>query len=303
MKQLGLKKHGIKYWVLPIILLVVFLRLVHLVRILPNIMLLQRNWYGQRSSPACKPHFDLATKDENNQTIFINGADAPKFTRLYFHHLRKAGGTSMRYYLKKVALIHNLTFVVNEYGPSEIPGTHSEPTFYVTNLREPVSRSISHFKCKILLNCRLLLRYSCDSCIITLTLITNHPCTHISCHSFWYQDEGRWDCGTIVSNDTSILYLLGRKLNKTAIPNAREKVAIDENKLEIWNRTGGWVDFDCNKTKHKTFTLHVCAHSCYGLWYSGVCPTEGENILTKQHEVAEARLLSYNFIVSNLLVF
>ena len=139
--------------------------------------------------------------------------------------------------------------------------------------------------------------------IITLTLITNHPCTHISCHSFWYQDEGRWDCGTIVSNDTSILYLLGRKLNKTAIPNAREKVAIDENKLEIWNRTGGWVDFDCNKTKHKTFTLHVCAHSCYGLWYSGVCPTEGENILTKQHEVAEARLLSYNFIVSNLLVF
>ena len=148
MKQLGLKKHGIKYWVLPIILLVVFLRLVHLVRILPNIM---PNFYdGQRSSPACKPHFDLATKDaENNQTIFINGADAPKFTRLYFHHLRKAGGTSMYYYLKKVALTHNLTFVHNEYGPSEIPGTHSEPTFYVTHLREPVSRSISHFKCKI----------------------------------------------------------------------------------------------------------------------------------------------------------
>ena len=51
---------------------------------------------------------------------------------------------------------HGLEYVVKEYEVAEgefnrlltDPGTHEENTFYVTNLREPILRSISGFKCK-----------------------------------------------------------------------------------------------------------------------------------------------------------
>lgn len=46
----------------------------------------------------------------------------------------------MRNYFRKVAAHHGLQFDVHEYTMAEDPGTHDEATFYVTNLREPVSR-------------------------------------------------------------------------------------------------------------------------------------------------------------------
>lgn len=92
-------------------------------------------------SPACKPHFKLALP---------NGewSDTTQFKRLYFYHSRKAGGTSLRKYFASVAKHHGLEFVTNEFGVAEDPGSHIEPTFYVTNMREPVARSISAFRCK-----------------------------------------------------------------------------------------------------------------------------------------------------------
>jgi hypothetical protein len=60
-------------------------------------------------------------------------------------------GTTLRRYFEKVAAHHGLNFKAEEYTVAEDPGTHDEATLYVTHLREPVSRSISHFKCKIAL--------------------------------------------------------------------------------------------------------------------------------------------------------
>ena len=44
---------------------------------------------------------------------------------------------------------HNgLEYAVLEYEKAEFPGSHDMATFYVTNLREPVARSVSAFNCK-----------------------------------------------------------------------------------------------------------------------------------------------------------
>ena len=51
-------------------------------------------------------------------------------------------GTNLRSYFMKVAGHHGLQFGVEEYEAAEDRGSHNESdmaTFYVTNLREPVS--------------------------------------------------------------------------------------------------------------------------------------------------------------------
>ncbi|KAL9187203.1 hypothetical protein ACHAXT_010923 [Thalassiosira profunda] len=106
-----------------------------------------------RSSPACKPHFQMALSDGN-----WTDSGSAIFSRLYFYHVRKAGGTNLRKYFQKVAAHHGLEFKAVEYDMAEDPGSSDVPTLYVTHLREPVSRSISHFKyegrwdCKQLMN-------------------------------------------------------------------------------------------------------------------------------------------------------
>jgi hypothetical protein len=65
----------------------------------------------RRRSPACEPHFDLATNAGWGSTT--------KFKRLYFYHSRKAGGSSLRYYLEKVARHHGLEYAVTEYEMAE----------------------------------------------------------------------------------------------------------------------------------------------------------------------------------------
>lgn len=83
-------------------------------------------------SPACKPHFQLSTP-------LIGRTNTSKFKRLYFYHVRKAGGTSLSTYFKRVAKHHGLQYVHTEYGMAEEPGTNSVPTLYVTHMRDPVS--------------------------------------------------------------------------------------------------------------------------------------------------------------------
>ena len=68
---------------------------------------------------------------------------------LYLHQLLiHIKGTNLRRYFDKVAKHHGLQFKVIEYEMAEEPSTNDEATFYVTHMREPVSRSISSFKCK-----------------------------------------------------------------------------------------------------------------------------------------------------------
>jgi len=95
------------------------------------------------SSPVCKPHFQLALPNGTWTTNI-------KFKRLYFYHSRKAGGTNLKRYLQKVTAHHGLKFKAEEFTVAEEPGSRQD-TFYVTHMREPVARSISHFKCKYIM--------------------------------------------------------------------------------------------------------------------------------------------------------
>ena len=81
-------------------------------------------------SPVCKPHF---------------GTSSRSIRRIVLFHTRKAGGTTLFHYLKKVAKHYNIAFEHIEATPIEMPGNRSD-TLCVTHLRHPVSRVISGFK-------------------------------------------------------------------------------------------------------------------------------------------------------------
>lgn len=85
-------------------------------------------------SPVCLPRF--GTKDSGNKR---------RIRRIYFLHMRKAGGTTIRYYLGRVARHYHLEIAVDEATPTEMPGSRND-TLYVTHLRHPVGRVISQFK-------------------------------------------------------------------------------------------------------------------------------------------------------------
>jgi hypothetical protein len=59
--------------------------------------------------------------------------------------MRKAGGTTLRRYFIDVETIYNIPVVVHEAGAEELPGADDD-TLYVTHMRNPVERSLSHFK-------------------------------------------------------------------------------------------------------------------------------------------------------------
>ena len=102
-------------------------------------------------SPACHPHFNLALP--NNKW-----SNTTKFNRIYFYHSRKAAGSTVHRYLRKVADKYGIELKAVEWSGMEEPGTSYENnntnTFYVTNIREPISRSISHFKYQGRWNCK-----------------------------------------------------------------------------------------------------------------------------------------------------
>jgi hypothetical protein len=106
-------------------------------------------------SPACHPHYRVATVSDTGSTSWSTSVP---FTRIYFYHVRKAGGTMLRKYLKKVALTHNIHLQIeeNKYAREEV-GSHPG-TMYVTNLRDPVERSISHFKYEGRWDCRQMIK-------------------------------------------------------------------------------------------------------------------------------------------------
>lgn len=78
--------------------------------------------------------------------------------RIYFLHMRKAGGSSLRGYFAQVAKKHGLKFKAAEgYLHPEQPG-HDKQTLYITHVREPIARAISHYKYEKRWDCKTQLR-------------------------------------------------------------------------------------------------------------------------------------------------
>ena len=112
----------------------------------------EKNGY---SSPVCTVQVD--DKEDGDD-------EEPIFDRIYFLHMRKAGGSSLRSYFEDVQLKHNITVEIAEGRKHpELPPLrnhhhHDDPnnedggrrkggrTLYVTNIREPIARTISHYK-------------------------------------------------------------------------------------------------------------------------------------------------------------
>lgn len=118
-------------------------------------------------SPLCHPFASLASlprtanKHPNRRTI----------RRIYFAHMRKAGGTTLRAYLEAVAQKFGLEFDGSEGGHLEIPGTDIN-TLYVTHLRDPYRRAISHFQYEVRWPCEKLVLQN-DSFVPTLSNAAN----------------------------------------------------------------------------------------------------------------------------------
>ena len=121
--------------------------------------------------PSCHPHWRVGTTPSNNKTIgdpaisrSENDDDATTspIKRIYFYHVRKAGGTMIRKYLRKVASRYRIQLRVLEYkhaSSEEEVGSRTD-TFYVTNMRDPVERSVSHFKYDARWGCDQLVKNS-----------------------------------------------------------------------------------------------------------------------------------------------
>ncbi|KAL3823036.1 hypothetical protein ACHAXA_005224 [Cyclostephanos tholiformis] len=115
-------------------------------------------------------HNNIMTRkddDENENENENENDDALKspIRRIYFYHVRKAGGTMIRKYLRRVSSIYRIHLHVMEYKHAyhdEEVGSRND-TFYVTNLRDPIERSISHFKYDA--------RWGCDNLVKNMSFV------------------------------------------------------------------------------------------------------------------------------------
>ena len=124
------------------------------------------------SSPICQLRLPSLYPDDdnnsnnnnNNTTITSNNQKYTKkrmIRRIYFAHMRKAGGTTIHSYLRKVAQQYGLEFVVVEAKPfhETIHADHlRSDTFYVTHVRDPIRRLISNYEYEGRWPCPLLLQ-------------------------------------------------------------------------------------------------------------------------------------------------
>lgn len=86
--------------------------------------------------------------------------DPSRYDEIYFYHVRKTGGSTLRYYLTRVAKHYGINFTVAEGARAANPAHErrllGKRRFFVTMLRDPVQRSLSHYKYSFRWNCRLL---------------------------------------------------------------------------------------------------------------------------------------------------
>jgi hypothetical protein len=112
---------------------------------------------------------------------------------IYFLHMRKSGGTVIRSYLKAIARKYKLSLQVDEGEGilNRFPETNGT-TLYVTSLREPVSRAISHYKYDQ--------RWTCQQMMKNKSFKPTEENTKSSLEDFiWKGERGNranrfWDC-------------------------------------------------------------------------------------------------------------
>lgn len=146
------------------------------------------------------------------------------------------------------------------------PGSYDEATFYVTSIREPVSRSISGFKCE-------MIRFTSS---IAFYLSTFYSILHKI-----IADEGRWECNQMIYNYSFV------------------PTEANANRIETWIYTGGHDRMKCKfqgNNNPRLFFLGKCAFNCYIQWFTGVCPNEPMP-WSKKYEIAKEKLHHYNLIL------
>ena len=201
------------------------------------------------SSPACYPHFNhYQPNGQWNSTT--------KFKRIVFYHARKAGGTSTASYLKKVAETHGIDIELQEWRAAEEPGTNKD-TFYVTHLREPVDRSISHFKYEGRWSCRALM----DKAFVptkdnAYKLETWNQTTG---HSHYNREDECFGTTTLKG-----------PINRNPDPPLDDKWRVH---------------------------LSECAVNCYTQWFGGLNCARWQVPFEQQYEVALSKLYKYNLII------
>ena len=167
---------------------------------------------------------------------------------------------------------HGLVFASDEYVVAEDPGSYDNDraTFYVTNLREPVSRSISHFRYEG--------RWDCKG--LTAHLTANNSTTSSNNETY-------------VPTEDNAMSLEGwsenyGKYGRNNYPCARED------------------PFDPGNPK-RYFKMLTCGAMCYSQWFAGLsCPPEGrlpmdpeerDLSLMRQYQIARGKLSRYNLVV------
>ena len=202
-------------------------------------------------------------------------------------------GTTLRRYLQKVAAHHGLNYKVFEYGMAEDPGSYEdEATLYVTHLREPVSRSISHFKCKYSERCTFSPPRLTSSHLMNSLHLFSGGVGTILLLSTYRSDEGRWNCTDMMYNDKFV------------------PSEVNALKLETWNKSHGHQAASC--PNYPEFRMSTCAVNCNLQWFSGSCPhwdipehPGGPDRMPmykevppeEQYNIASAKLRRYNLIV------
>ena len=182
-------------------------------------------------------------------------------------------GTNLKQYFRKVAKHHGLVFASDEYVVAEDPGSYDDDraTFYVTNLREPVSRSISHFRYEGRWNCKGLTAYN---------LTANNSVTSSNNETF-------------VPTEDNAMSLEGWSENygkyaRNDYPCARKYPSHPGN-------------------PERYFKMLTCGAMCYSQWFAGLsCPPEGrlpmdpeerDMSLMRQYQIARGKLTRYNLVV------
>jgi hypothetical protein len=124
--------------------------------------------------------------------------------RIYFLHMRKAGGTSLRSYFFQVARKHHVEFVVAEgLRQPEQPGDDAN-TLYITNIRPPIARAISSYKYERRWLCRTQLQYMYnnsrnndqDGALFVPTLNNTYMSLDNYTRSHHYRSHDLWICAS-----------------------------------------------------------------------------------------------------------